>query len=345
MRSLFSGYSQVRARHGSFVQPGRRPVSESNLLASQLDKAVRLKRGVREGRWRLVHGFTLIELLAVIAIIGVLVGLLLPAVQQAREAARRTSCTNNLKQIGLALHSYIDVNKTFPPVAQDSPAKPVSWMVRILPFVEKVALYETINLDGTAGGTNATPRQTRVAAYRCPSDTVLKSSQTTYEPTNYGVCIGDVTATKEFKGVMDVVDPTHGPAKRCKSLKDISDGTSNTMMVGEILVGHPMDESANPVGSVCSGTAIDPSSRGASWFAASIARWFAYNTLLSPNGNSVECGKSTNSILGAARSQHPGGVSIVLADGATRFVNDNVSVATVWQRLGNRADGLPVGAY
>ena len=280
-----------------------------------------------------------------IAIIGGLVGLLLPAVQQAREAARRTSCTNNLKQIGLALHSYIDVNQTFPPVAQDNPARPVSWMARILPFVEEASLYETIDLDGGAGGTNATPRQVRVAAYRCPSDTVLKSSQTTYEPSNYAVCLGDSTSTKTFKGVMDVVDPTHAPAKRCMKLKDITDGTSSTMVVAEIVVGYPMVESANPVGSVCSGTAIDPSSRGASWFAASIARWFAYNTLLSPNGNSVECGKSTNSMLGAARSKHPGGVSIVLADGATRFVNDNVSVATVWQRLGNRADGLPVGAY
>lgn len=318
----------------SAVRHGRLPVGHRRKSSMSLSEIHRIR-----------HGFTLIELLVVIAIIGVLVGLLLPAVQQAREAARRTSCTNNLKQIGLALHSYIDVNKTFPPVAQDNPTKPVSWMARILPFVEENASYETIDLDGGAGGTNASVRQTRLSIYRCPSDTVLKSNQTTYEPTNYAVCVGDSTSTKAFKGVMDVIDPTHGPAKRNMKLKDITDGTSSTMVAAEIRVGHPLVESANPVGTVCSGTPTDPSSRGASWFAASIARWWAFNTILSPNGGSVECGKSSNSVLGTARSWHPGGVSIVLADGATRFVNDSVDVTTVWQRLGNRADGLPVGAY
>jgi prepilin-type N-terminal cleavage/methylation domain-containing protein len=317
----------------SAVRHGRLPVGHRRQSSMSLCRIHRIH-----------HGFTLIELLVVIAIIGVLVGLLLPAVQQAREAARRTTCSNNLKQIGLALHSYIDVNETFPPVAQDNPTKAVSWMARILPFVEENALYETIDLDGGTG--SATPRGVKIPGYRCPSDSG-QSKSSIYAPTNYAVCIGDSTSTKAFKGVMDVIDPTHSPAKRNMKLKDITDGTSNTMVVAEIRVGHPMIESNAPApGTACAnGTEVNPSDRGASWFSAALARYGAYNTILPPNAASIECASSTSRVLHTARSWHPGGVSIVLADGATRFVNDNVDVTTVWQRLGNRADGLPVGAY
>jgi len=135
-------------------------------------------------------GFTLVELLVVIAIIGVLVGLLLPAVQSAREAARRSRCSNNLKQIGLAVHNFHDSNNKFPEgrirsrraanAAQwpGNPNQPwnsqnIGWQARILPYMEETALYDTIDFERQIpgwGGQNVTARRSKVAAYRCPSD-------------------------------------------------------------------------------------------------------------------------------------------------------------------------------
>ncbi len=135
-------------------------------------------------------GFTLVELLVVIAIIGVLVGLLLPAVQSAREAARRSSCANNLKQIGLATQVFHDARNQFPegrirsnraanaPKWPGNPAAPwnsqnIGWLARILPHMEESALHDTIDFERQIpgwGGQNITARRSKVAAYRCPSD-------------------------------------------------------------------------------------------------------------------------------------------------------------------------------
>ena len=121
------------------------------------------------------RGFTLIELLVVIAIIAVLIGLLLPAVQAAREAARRSQCVNNLKQLGIALHNYHDVNGSFPPgnLAINGINDPVqtTWTISMLPGMEQTPLYNSYNFSQfNFSPDNKTLRETRVATFICPSD-------------------------------------------------------------------------------------------------------------------------------------------------------------------------------
>jgi prepilin-type N-terminal cleavage/methylation domain-containing protein/prepilin-type processing-associated H-X9-DG protein len=302
------------------------------------------------------RGFTLVELLVVIAIIAVLIGLLLPAVQSAREAARRISCTNNVKQLGLGLHMFHDTAKVFPAAscrrclqttaADDWSTNMLSWMTRILPYVEQSAIHDRLDfkIEPGLGGTDATnynrvARRIRIEGFRCPSDPRAFSRDTGYEPTNYVACLGDNENFRRNLNIMDT-DSKQG-------IRDVTDGTSKTMCVSETLVGHPMIEGSNSSSGACpSGTVNNPSQRGMSWLYASHVRYYAYNTILGPNSGATECGlNSGGTYLHAARSRHPGGVTVLMADGATRFVNDGVDITTVWRRLGNRADGQTVGDF
>jgi prepilin-type N-terminal cleavage/methylation domain-containing protein/prepilin-type processing-associated H-X9-DG protein len=201
-------------------------------------------------RSRPARGFTLVELLVVIAIIGILVALLLPAVQAAREAARRMSCSNNLKQIALAMHNYADVHKKFPasPGARvsEGPGGPynqawVSWsgLARLLPYVEQGALHDQINWnyrwDNDNGGTvnNSVVARTRIPGYVCPSDPGATAAYTTnMAPTSYCFSAGpashwDLGGSK--KGVATL-------SNEC-ALRDITDGTSNTIALAEARIG------------------------------------------------------------------------------------------------------------
>ena len=300
--------------------------------------------------------FTLIELLVVIAIIGVLVGLLLPAVQQAREAARRASCSNNVKQLGLALHNYHDANKVFPPAsvrryfrttsANDWSTNMLSWMAFILPYTENNTIYDQLDFDieGGMSGTNATnynrvARNIAIKEFRCPSDPTRKSRQSGYEPTNYAACLGDTQTHKKSKSIMDCDSRV--------SIRDVLDGTSKTMAVAEILVGSPFNEGSNSSGGACpSGTLTDPSDRGFSWLYASHVRSYAFNTYTGPNAGSDDCGLNTGgAFVAAARSRHPNTVMVLMADGATRSVNDSVDLTTIWKRIGTKDDGGVVSSF
>ncbi len=204
---------------------------------------------------RLSEGFTLIELLVVIAIIAILIALLLPAVQQAREAARRTQCRNNLKQLALAVHNYIDVNTYLPPSACIDPQVTVtgnngSWGVhgRILPYLEQGNLYSAVDLS-IAWDFQAAIDGLKIATYACPTDPRSDEARdpgggkVTLYPTNYAFCFG----------TWFVYDPVTGrggdgafyPNARLK-IASFTDGTSNTLLVSEVKAWQPYRRNGGP---------------------------------------------------------------------------------------------------
>ncbi|MGP0063906.1 MAG: DUF1559 domain-containing protein [Isosphaeraceae bacterium] len=205
-------------------------------------------------------GFTLIELLVVIAIIAVLIALLLPAVQSAREAARRVQCVNNLKQIGLALHNYIDVNGTVPPAALDTMTiggtttirnGSFGALARMLPFLEQTAVYNAANfsvdvINGAPGmWANTTAIFTRLSGFLCPSDTppgwpAITAYAGTAPGVNYFASVGSGLEFSNLQtggppnGIFSYVATGYGAPV---TIAAITDGTSNTIAFGEWIVG------------------------------------------------------------------------------------------------------------
>ena len=316
------------------------------------------------------RGFTLVELLVVIAIIGILIALLLPAVQAAREAARRTQCNNNMKQIGLALHNYHDTYKTFPPnVIWGVPNKPEyqlgtlpapyhhTWCTAILPFMEQQALYDTVDFLLPAWGQQIVG--TRVAGLHCPSDGggLYDPSQTSgIEYTNYPGSEGYHWwyPTGHSNGLWDGV---FNHVKQIE-LTDIGDGTSNTAMVierysrgyesGQVRVngaGVPRSKGWAPV--FCAafvGTSIagySTNEGGTTRFAevdGSGAKnawsWFR-NHAYTPSF--IAYGGLNTHWLGAS-SMHPGGGNHLFADGSVHFISETM-VWDMWADLQGISDG------
>ena len=198
----------------------------------------------RETRRR---GFTLIELLVVIAIIGVLIALLLPAVQAAREAARRAQCTNNLKQLGLAVHSYHDANQCLPAYCyNDTPAWCWSWAVAILPGLEQRPLYNSFNLSvPPTDGANTSLNSQKIGVFLCPSDpqlqrpAVANSPAYQWSPINYSANLGGPGAIK--RGTGPIVPGSSGylpqGVQAPIGFQSIVDGTSATALFSEKLLG------------------------------------------------------------------------------------------------------------
>jgi prepilin-type N-terminal cleavage/methylation domain-containing protein/prepilin-type processing-associated H-X9-DG protein len=296
-------------------------------------------------------GFTLIELLVVIAIIATLIGLLLPAVQKVREAASRMSCTNNLKQIALATHSFHDATGHFPYGARDRlPGDDGdTWAtghIQILPYLEQDNMARKWNpLEGRNGATdhdgdgltNADLQKMEVKTYLCPS-MVPPSGPITAEnraPASYLFCAGtqDVTLL-HYAVALGVPEPAYnGPVPPImtnvptsanysqkgtgKTMAAMSDGTSNTFLVGEtdfMATGQP---STTP---------------GALWGYGYIG--YSWGTTYHP----LNKHNHTSGGYGGFRSQHAGGANFAMADGSVRFVSESIPTAT-YHALGTRAGG------
>lgn len=263
--------------------------------------------------------FTLIELLVVIAIIAILIALLLPAVQQAREAARRTQCKNNMKQIGLALHNYHDVHRTFPnrfyqPVqnacgaANNRRNYAFGWSTMILPFMDQGGLYDA--LDPGQGCSFPVPStdyngqtllQNPLPAFACPSDTGA-SANPAYE--GY--------TKSNYPGSHQVFGST--PTR----IRDITDGTTNTIMVGErALITNPQD--IRQTGAIVWGRTRFTD--GATVFHGT----WPVNTPNPGNGNAAAQAGDPNCKRHNTSSRHPGGGQFLLCDGSVRFLSENIA--------------------
>lgn len=342
---------------------------------------------------RRTRGFTLIELLVVIAIIAILIALLLPAVQQAREAARRTQCKNNLKQMGLAMHNYHDVYNTFPPGCISMPYQAAattelscwSWGAFLLPYIEQNALYSGLSVGNATLAQNAATAnglrflQTPLSGFRCPSDTgpALNnfneamadtpgdanvatyaklitsngSDRIAIATSNYVmVACSSVSTTPPF--ISASYGPPTGVGFNCSrvNFRDITDGTSNTLLVGErafktgsLNVGAGNALGFSPVAGPTS--ALRP---------ATAVLGIPYQGLNQSAINRVHQMRGFS-------SPHVGGVQFTLCDGSVRFISENIDynyttvpsgtlingawIDSTLERLCGKSDGQVLGEF
>jgi prepilin-type N-terminal cleavage/methylation domain-containing protein/prepilin-type processing-associated H-X9-DG protein len=317
-------------------------------------------------------GFTLIELLVVIAIIAILIGLLLPAVQKVREAANRATCTNNLKQVGLALHGYHDGATMFPKGCSRSDTDGsdwgISWKVYILPNMEQDAIFSNWQHTGNSGYANASNmalvHRKMIKSYRCPSTLFPEfyvssgnAGQTLMFTTYTGIAgstltpIGTNTGNGQISGG-GILFPNSAI-----TLSSISDGTSNTIMVGEqsdhirnsanapIIPGYGAITSQGPHGWTMgcgNDTRVPPTFNGDRAFNTSTTRWS-----INQRGLGNTAGNGTNENTGnniPISSAHSGGANVAMGDGSVKFISENIPLLTL-QYLSDRADGNVVNSY
>jgi prepilin-type N-terminal cleavage/methylation domain-containing protein/prepilin-type processing-associated H-X9-DG protein len=334
-----------------------------------------------KGRWR--SGFTLIELLVVIAIIAILIALLLPAVQQAREAARRTQCRNNLKQLGLAMHNYHDnFNQFAPTIFADSGAltwsdsSRGSYMIRYLPYIDQAPFFNALNfsLMGTAWNpgnfeaqTNPNGqlwRNTPIPSFMCPSDpsppvgghsaksnyacSMGAQAMPSWTANPWGVC------TQYPGNVLNTGGAGHGNDRNPDAISGIVSRLCWAARIGQITDG---------TSNVIAMGEIRPSCGDHTWNG-----WFHFNSLwvatTAPINFPIECINESTSWNAATapagrngcnqyqnwstsqgfKSRHVGGAHFLLCDGSVRFISENIDYLT-YNRVGDRRDGAVVGDF
>jgi prepilin-type N-terminal cleavage/methylation domain-containing protein len=328
-------------------------------------------------------GFTLIELLVVIAIIAVLIGLLLPAVQAAREAARRMQCANNLKQIGLALHGYVESRGVLPIGQGPEPnGRYYGWssLTMMLPYLEQSPLFASLNFDIAGGSAPDTPQNqtgqlARLSVFLCPSDVDRLTS-----PTGHNNYVGNTGSGPDTNGAFPTgvicgskmyLNTPYFDSTTVR-LQDVTDGLSQTAAFSERVKGLGLNndgqlpDNLNPPGSVvrignvpddsdmvyglC--TAVNPHAAGTklssdfsfgSFWHIGTMYGTRYNHVMPPNTWSCTGKNSDNDGAHTAASRHPGIVNLLLTDGSVKAVKSTVN-RTVWRALGTRAGGEVVSA-
>jgi prepilin-type N-terminal cleavage/methylation domain-containing protein len=278
-------------------------------------------------------GFTLIELLVVIAIIAILIALLLPAVQQAREAARRTQCKNNLKQLGLALHNYHDTHRAMPAAYYWDPNnfnRGWGWGTMILPMIEQGTLYNAMNVSS-----ERIPRdpdqftQTPISAYRCPSDTgpQINPERNDQGTSNY-IAVQGADFQGGYRSTSARIGDYGGLMGKATKLRfrDATDGLSNTLLVGErAFVNKPPEMPW----------------RAGQWVGVTYQAGYAGVMRCLWNDPDYDLNGESSWTFS---SRHVGGVQFVLGDGSVRFLSENLDGTTL-VRLAQRNDGEVIGEF
>lgn len=297
------------------------------------------------------RGFTLIELLVVIAIIAVLIALLLPAVQQAREAARRSQCKNNLKQLGIALHNYHDTFSTLPPgaiqVFETNAQNEATWVSMILPYIDQAPLYNRANFSSCFGCVAGIGNPSyeivspAIPGMSCPSDPNSGQMAAGYYRR------GSYAANSGIGAIHSLTTPDDparisGPLtmNSRRNFRDFTDGTSNTVILGELLNSTGTDfrgvmhyvEGPLYTHDRVPNTSIADEARTTCVTGPRIPCTGAYTA------------HNNRAMVYSARSQHIGGAHVALADGTVRFISENISLVT-WQALSTHKGGEVLGDF
>jgi prepilin-type N-terminal cleavage/methylation domain-containing protein len=304
------------------------------------------------------RGFTLIELLVVIAIIAILIALLLPAVQQAREAARRTQCKNNLKQLALAMHNYHDTHSLFAPGYYVAPPSAVyrSAFTMMLPFLEQGNLYSSIDhsvpmMNGPTGydpaiqAKNTLLAASVIQAFLCPSSIGNTTDDYFYPANGFGPTVPpanctwkggrtDYCGTSGVRGVFGNLAYNNnqggdregalraaGLGGDTSRMRDLVDGTSNTFLFGERTGGVKLYYKNN----VANLPAILGQTNGGGWADALAFEHWLQGSLYDGTGNGGPCAMCTNIRGNGFHSFHTGGCQFAMCDGAVKFVSENIA--------------------